>query len=69
MAAGFHSCMWTPFGTNMNAIRTGGWVAAELAKARTGFMLSSSGSDTAAPSPLRNVRRWMWLGLLIAFCL
>jgi len=48
--------MCTPFGTNKNAMRTGGWTGAAPPRARTGFMLSSSGSDTAAPSPLRNVR-------------
>jgi hypothetical protein len=56
VADGFHSCMWTPFGTNKNAIRTGGFADAAPVKARTGFMLSSIGSDAAAPSPLRNVR-------------
>ena len=67
MAAGFHSYMWTPFGTNMNAIRTGGCAAAAPAIARAGIMLSSIGSDTAAPSPFRNVRLLTLLGSLITF--
>jgi hypothetical protein len=39
----------------MNAMRTGGW-AEELASAFTGDMLSSIGSDTAAPRPFKKVR-------------
>jgi len=61
---GFHSSIWIPFGTNINAIRTGASPAV-LATALIGAMLSSNGSDTAAPKPFKNVRLGMFLVIFL----
>ena len=52
-AAGVHSAMFTPFGTNRNAMRTG-VVGAEAA---ANDMRSSAGSAIIAPMPRRKVFR------------
>jgi hypothetical protein len=57
--------MWIPFGTNINAIRTGASTAELVASALTGAMLSNKGSDIAAPKPFKKVRLGMFLVILL----
>ena len=58
VAEGVQSGMWTPFGTNMNAIRSGAVpdLAAAAATARAGAIASSIGRAMVAPMPRKKCR-------------
>src|ERR1700681_2588579 len=53
--AGVHLSIMIPFGTSMNAMRTGRAVAA----AKAGVMASSTGKARTAPVPRKKARRGM----------